>query len=164
MAVTISGSGQIIKQVIQTVKTDTFSYSGSSLVDITGLSVSITPTSSSNKILVMCHVGVGGKYWNTTGTTLNLVRGSTNILTAASNGYSVFFNALAGTIGNTDYAGTVLPLIYLDSPATTSATTYKVQVGNCINATDTGYINRTIVDVVNTRTTSTITVMEIAYA
>jgi hypothetical protein len=52
--------------------------------------------------------------------------------------------------------------MYLDSPATTSATTYKIQV---ITQGSTNYINRTINDVnsiVGTRTASSITVMEIA--
>ena len=101
------------------------------------------------------------KLWNTGGTVINLVRGATNILLPTSNGYSVFFNAWSSSLANTYFHGTVIPLVYLDSPATTSATTYKLQVGNNSGA-DTGYINRTIQDQVNSRTTSTITVMEIS--
>ena len=48
-------SGSII-QVVSTTKTDTFSTSSSSFTDITGLSVSITPASSSNKILILLTV------------------------------------------------------------------------------------------------------------
>ena len=44
---TLNRAGNIL-QVVQTVKTDTFSASHGSTVDITGLSVSITPSSSSN--------------------------------------------------------------------------------------------------------------------
>jgi hypothetical protein len=161
MSVTINGSGQVPVQVQSVVKTDTFSWSGTSPVDITGLSVTITPTSASNKILILCHIGVGGNFWNTGGTVINLVRGATNILLPTSNGYSVFFNAWSSSLANTYFHGTVIPLVYLDSPATTSATTYKLQVGNNSGA-DTGYINRTIQDQVNSRTTSTITVMEIS--
>ena len=53
-----SGVGGKILQVKQTVKTDTFSVSHGSTVDITGLSVSITPTSSSNKVLVTYNTNV----------------------------------------------------------------------------------------------------------
>ena len=71
MAVVINGNGAVtgltalpdsamaegsIVQVKQTVKTDTFSTTSQSAVDVTGLSVSITPTSTSNKILVTYDV------------------------------------------------------------------------------------------------------------
>jgi len=161
MSVTINGSGQIIVQVQSVVKTDTFSYATTTLTDITGLSVSITPTSAANKILVMCHIGVGGDYWNSAGVTLNLVRGSTNILAASTNGNSAFFNAFSSSQGNTNFNGTVLPIMYLDSPATTSAITYKLQAANPTGSF-TCYINRTTQDQTNSRSTSTITVMEIS--
>ena len=54
------------------------------------------------------------------------------------------------------------PIMFLDSPNTTSATTYKVQAGVLSNVV---YVNRTIYDVDNgnaSRSTSTITAMEIA--
>ena len=61
--VTSNGSGVItaagfgkVGQVLQTVKTDTFTSTSTSFTDITGLSVSITPSSTSSKILVMAHV------------------------------------------------------------------------------------------------------------
>lgn len=161
MPVTIRGSGQLIVQVQSVVKTDTFSFATATPVDITGLSVSITPTSASNKILIICHVGVGGSYWSSGGSPLNLVRNSTNILSASSNGYSVSFNTFAGSAGDTAYNFSTIPLIFLDSPATTSATTYKLQAVNAAGAS-TSYINRSVQDQLNNRTTSTITVMEIS--
>jgi hypothetical protein len=154
------GAGAVL-QVVSTTKTDTFSFATATPVDITGLSVSITPTSASNKILIMCHVGVGGNYWSAGGSPLNLVRNSTNILSASSNGYSVNFNAFASTQADTFYTITTLPIVFLDSPATTSATTYKLQVVNATGAS-TSYINRSVQDQAVNRTTSTITVMEIA--
>ena len=70
------GVGKII-QVVSTTKTDTFSHTGStSFVDVTGLSVSITPTNASNKILVFYDC----TYGSTSGHTFfKLVRGSTDI-------------------------------------------------------------------------------------
>jgi hypothetical protein len=49
------GAGAVL-QVISTTKTDTFSVTNSDFVDVTGLSVTITPTSATSKILVMAHV------------------------------------------------------------------------------------------------------------
>jgi hypothetical protein len=101
-----------------TVTASTFSTSSSSLVDITGLSVSITPTSASNKVLVMATVSCGVS----TATELiyaTLARGGTAIgggtdATIISEGRS------------TDRAYN-FSTQFLDSPATTSATTYKTQ-------------------------------------
>ena len=48
------GGGKIL-QVLQTVKTDTFTTTSTSFVDVTGLSVSITPATTSSKILILVH-------------------------------------------------------------------------------------------------------------
>jgi hypothetical protein len=175
MSVTISGDGTItgldadgissqpvfpgnVLQVVSTTKTDTFSTASTSLVDVTGLSVSITPSSATSKILVMV-VASGGGLEGANGMNLALLRGATQIaLGDASGSRSRGFggNQQITNEMNTNTA------IYLDSPATTSATTYKVQAS--VN-TGTGYINRTHNDADNAYTTrgvSSITVMEIA--
>jgi len=74
-----------VLQVVQTVKTDTFSTTalGSSPADVTGMSVSITPSSSSNKILVMVN-GMGG--YNNYQVMVRLVRDSTPISIGDANG------------------------------------------------------------------------------
>lgn len=119
MAVSINGSGSIsgfgcILQVVQTASTAAFTTSSTSFADWTGLSATITPKSATSKILAMVHVSS-----NTTAAgvphTIALVRGSTEIAYEATH-----------SIGN----GYNFPqsLTFLDSPATTSATTYKVQV------------------------------------
>jgi len=51
----LTGVGKVL-QVVQTFKADSFSSSSTSFTDVTGLSVSITPSSASNKILVLCTV------------------------------------------------------------------------------------------------------------
>ena len=101
---------------MQVTKTDQFSTSSTSYVDVTGLSASITPTRSDSKILVRVCVMIG------TGNTANdnfirVLRGSTNILTTD---YCVRNDE--GTSNNTEYTIEVL-----DSPSTTSQTTYKLQ-------------------------------------
>lgn len=142
-----------VLQVVSTTKTDTFSMSGGTFTDITGLSATITPTSSSSKIMVwvtsfQSNSSASGL------TTYNLVRNSTNICQPATS------PSFAGTaVCYTSFADNVFPFsfTFLDSPATTSATTYKVQMKS---NTGTVYINRR--DSADTAVTSTITVMEIA--
>ena len=147
-----------VLQVVSATKTDTFSTASTSLVDVTGLSVSITPSSATSKILVMV-VASGGGDEATNGMNLALLRDATQIaLGDASGSRSRGFGGNQ-QITNAMHTNTA---VYLDSPATTSATTYKVQAS--VN-TGTGYINRTHNDADNAYTTrgvSSITVMEIA--
>ena len=65
-----------VLQVKQTEKTDTFTTTSTSFVDITGLSVTITPSSSSNKILVMYEVAATNSFYVSQ---VNLVRDTTDI-------------------------------------------------------------------------------------
>ena len=146
-----------VLQVVSTTKTDTFSTASGSHVDITGMSVSITPTSSSNKILIVVTIGCIGTDGNAA-VALRLLRGSTVIAqpdvgTAdPRDGFFQFYN------NNQTGIGVGASVNFLDSPATTSSTTYKVSAytngGTC-------YVNRLPGDS-NWHSTSTITVMEIA--
>lgn len=122
----------------------TVTVTGGSYADITGLSVAITPTSSSNKVLVRAVIQFGiGSAVVTPG--FQLVRGSTAIGIGASAGSrtlvgSSVYNA---TAGNT-MATTILE--WLDSPATTSSTTYKVQCLDFSGNSGTVYLNRSTTD------------------
>ena len=156
------GNGCIL-QVLQTVKTDTFTTSSTSYVDITDLSVSITPSSTSNKVLVTMHVNLG--HTNYVSGFLRLVRGSTAISVADSAGSRIACTAAMADDPVDDeincYSAT-----FLDSPSTTSATTYKVQMateasGNTGNV----FVNRSGEDADSNqcaRVVSSITVMEVA--
>lgn len=156
-----TSTGKIL-QVLSTTKTDTFTTTSTSLVDITGLSVAITPSATSSKILVICNVG----YHYKTGKTpaMSLLRDSTVIGQGAAAGSRVqtsFPLASNTPDANNDITSTTIN--FLDSPSTTSSTTYKVQTGTVISGTM--QINRTTSDVDNNnyaRTVSTITVMEVA--
>lgn len=159
-----TGRAGNILQVVSTTKTDTFSSSTTgSFVDVTGLTVTITPTSSSSKILVtaMCSVGNSG-----TGTRsgMKLVRGSTDIAIADAAGSRS--RASFGTFNaHGNAANTQVPTYvqFLDSPSTTSATTYKIQLNT--GDASTMYVNRTGEDGDNSsekRGVSTITVIEVA--
>jgi len=166
--VTSNGSGVItssafgkVLQVVQTVKTDTFTTTSTSFTDITGMSVAITPASTSSKIFVMVNLSTGNTSDRTSG--YQLLRGSTPIGIGDSDG-SNRVEATAGTSSETSSAGQkTVAFTFLDSPSTTSATTYKVQV-ICQGSTQTTTINRSQNDSDNSynyRTISTITVMEI---
>jgi hypothetical protein len=167
MSVTISGSGQVPVQVISTTKTDTTSFvsaSTNTYVDITGMSVTITPTSATNKILVMYTVGVS----NSANATIHirLYRGATSIGQGNASGNRLG-DSLIWRPNGSQYDFDIGPLSssFLDSPATTSATTYKLAatLGSTYNGTF--YLNRSWSDTdfdYAGRTASTITVMEIS--
>lgn len=160
-------SGGKVLQVLQTVKTDTFSTTSGTLTDVTGLSVTITPSSTSSKILVMTTVWASSTYYVGH---VALVRNSTEIgkANSASNRALSFLDFGDDvTVQNTHGKIQCLTGQYLDSPATTSATTYKIQAARRYdNATSpTTYINRSTSDrdtnTYDHRKISTITVMEI---
>jgi len=142
-----------VLQVVSTTKTNVFSSTSTSFVDITGLSVTITPTSTSSTILILVTSNFACSAAGTP-QSFNLVRNSTNIAqpstTPTFNGtvtpyLNLFENSLGWSIN------------FLDSPATTSATTYKIQGKT---AGGTFYVNgRGSADFASI---STITVMEIA--
>jgi hypothetical protein len=110
-----------VLQVVSTTKTDTFSSTSTTYTDITGLSATITPRFSNSRILVMvtCIMMQG------TGTSmLKLVRGSTDICIGDAASNRIRASAAAYKVG----VNSNLSFQFLDSPATTTATTYKLQV------------------------------------
>ena len=123
-----SGYNGGIIQMKQVYKTDTFSMNSNSMTDLTGMTVTITPSSSSNKILIVCNLTYGGQSNGYFG--VNLLRGSTQLgLSTAATGNQLNFSFAVGT-GNGDndyYKCHSASYEFLDSPATTSATTYKLQ-------------------------------------
>ena len=118
----VVGGGKI-NQVVQTVKTDIFTSTTASLTDVTGFSVSITPTATSSKILVMAqyNMGVSSGYKMYS----SLLRGSTEIYRGDSAGSRVRTSFHGKSNANDDL--NTISHIFLDSPNTTSSTTYKIQ-------------------------------------
>ena len=194
MSITINGNGTVsgltaapnltssglttgkVLQVKQTVKTNVFSTNANTMQDVTGLNVSITPSSASNKVLVTVSLSVGGEHGALVA--VNLLRGSTVVAAGdanVSNHNLVTFGAatngsVSGYTGSGKYQSETHSYTFLDSPNTTSATTYKVQVRN-VRANQNEYVvinsayqggqaNDNSTYVLNT--TSTITAQEIA--
>jgi hypothetical protein len=120
-------SGSAVTQIKFATKTDTFSSSSSSYTDITGASVSITPSSASSKILVMCTFSFSAPT-SVTQTMFRAMRDSTAIFLGDSAGSRT--QATAGSTYVADFNGQsalTVSFQFIDSPATTSATTYKLQ-------------------------------------
>ena len=158
-----AGTGKIL-QVVQTVKTDTFTSTSTSYTDVTGMSVSITPSSSSNKVLVTasfnCAVDTDNRW-----SIYQLVRGSTALFigdTASSRSVGSVAHVQESSTG-TGQGVFNLNIVFLDSPNTTSATTYKIQ--GKVQSGATFVINRSDNDTdadYGLRTASSITVQEVA--
>lgn len=160
-----SSSNPIVQQTgsvlqVVTATNSTLVSSTSTTYADTGLSATITPTSSSSKILIL--VNQSGYVSRNTATDCGfgtrLLRGATVILTsvADANGPYDAYTGATGTSG-TRYLLSRHTTVYLDSPATTSATTYKTQgavyVSGTLNFQTTGS---------GSNATSTIILMEIA--
>jgi len=152
-----------ILQVVSTTKTDAFSAVLASGADtaITGLSVSITPTSTSSKVYVIASVSNAVAV---TAADLILKRDSTEI--GLGNAVGSRGRVTAG--GNSPASSRELnssAINFLDSPSTTSSITYSINIFNGRNSSDTVYVNRSSADADAsnfTRSSSTITVMEVA--
>ena len=148
-------------QVLQVTKLDKFSMTSSTYADVTGFAASITPSSSSSKIFVM--VSIGANCTPGSVAEFRLLRGSTEILLADAEGVrsrttTTFY---AGSGAN---AAAGIGINFLDSPNTTSAITYKIQIRSNSDGTIVG-VNRTQDDAngaSSSRQTSTITLMEVA--
>ena len=137
-------SGSII-QVVQGTKTDNFNTTSASDVEISGLSVSITPSSSSNKVLISVHLGmVGAENDGYAGFTLYREIGgsSADLCIGDSGGGNRPSRTFVGTTNNyQDYNAYSASFQYLDSPNTTSAITYKIKVRSGF-ANKNIYVNR----------------------
>jgi len=116
MSVSLYGSGQTVLQVVTATTSSVASTSGSTYIN-TGLSATITPQSTSSKILVIASQQL---YVNSNG----LVVGSQ--IARNSSGVSPSFEYCAW--GASSQVMSNVCLQYLDSPATTSATTYTTQI------------------------------------
>jgi hypothetical protein len=148
-----------VLQVVEANKLDVFSTSSSSYVDVTGWTATITPSATTSKILVVYSATTSVSAATYTG--FQIVRGSTAIGNGTASGSKVAANKAyydaAGAGGESIYGS------FLDSPSTTSATTYKMQVKN--HTTNTLYVGATFTNVDNAACYSTltnITLMEIS--
>ena len=133
-----------ILQVVNTVESTAIATTSTTYSDV-GLSLSITPSSTSNKILVMVSIPAGVEPGSTSkGWTGQLLRDSTQIAYEPSVGWT----------NVSEYAGEHVSWSVLDSPATTSAITYKVQHKSQVSGVQ--------VNSLGNNSTATITAMEVS--
>jgi len=141
MAITINGSGTVsgitagltaaampagsVLQVLQSTRTDLISTTSATYADV--LTQAITPSSASNKILIFYQgmectdAGDGNSY-----SSYKLLRGSTSIYNGTASNSAI--GVSSGRYGRqSSYQSDPVQIMYLDSPSTTSATTYKIQ-------------------------------------
>lgn len=146
----VPASGMPTGSVIQTVNVvfSTQASSASSTYADTGLTGSITPISATSKILVLVNLVGVFKETNNTTPFFKLVRNSSDLIVLDTTpGYN---NSTTGSgVGSVSTS-------YLDSPATTSSTSYKIQIKSA-NNNGTVYMNYNGYGAIN----STITLLEI---
>jgi len=155
-----------VLQVVSAIKTDTFSFSvtARTWTSVTGLSASITPSSASNKVLVTAVVSISlTNTYNAVGGRVTRNGSAVAVGDTAGSRASAFFGSddwLSAAAANQGQ----IYISFLDSPSTTSAVTYQLQLINDRD-TETIYVNRSQGDNDNSqyfRNASSITVMEIA--
>jgi hypothetical protein len=134
---TVIGAGAVLQVIANTTSSST--ATGTSTYVDTNSIATITPTSSTSKILVIVYCGQVAKSANDTQLNLRLVRGATEIFIAVA----INQGLNAQLTGNPT-------IVYYDSPSTTSATTYKVQARTNCPATfqwDTGKSNIILMEI-----------------
>jgi hypothetical protein len=166
---TLHAPGHVI-QVVNNIQTVPLSSTSTTFVSVSGLTVNITPKSSTSKFLVEAQVN---HLSCETGTivTVRLVRDNT-VIAGHSSGSGIadstgsFITGGGGDAENNSYTGgnhrkiSGGAISFLDSPSTTSALTYKVQFATA-TSTQTVYLNRWALNS-DMGSSSSITVMEIA--
>jgi hypothetical protein len=162
---TASGFGKL-GQIQSTTLSSTLSFTSSTtstFADISGLSVNITPTATSSKILIMflLNIAVGGGSKH-----MRLVRDSTAISIGDAGSSNQIQSTISSRPTSSNYDLDISPLAgnFLDSPSTTSQVTYKIQATLGATYNNTIYINRSVSNSNNDfhpRPVSTITVMEV---
>ena len=158
------GAGSVL-QVVSSVKTDVASASVNRNSDWVGhgLSVSITPSSASNKILIFGQVTVGSGIND--GISLSIFKDSSVLAGATGDADSQRKRQTAGAEIDYDFSVTTIPIHYLDTAGGTSSITYQPAFNISNSGSYTVYLNRTgndNNDLAYVRTISVISAMEIA--
>ena len=157
-----------ILQVVSTTKTDTFSASLAAGAEaaITGLTASITPSSTDSEIFALVNVNGAQSTGQYEQFGVRLYRDSTEIGSGTASGdRTTVLGAVRGP--NTAQAATIGNVVgqYLDSPATISALVYSVYLVTLQSSTATHVVNRSADDSdarIHARTSSSITLLEVS--
>jgi len=156
-------AGNII-QVAQTYKNDTFTSESATFVEVTGMKCSITPTSSSSKILITANVHAAGESWNYGVVVFKIIYASDNtnyadiaLPSSGSINAHMAQQLYSNSNGNTESNQSCVSWSYLHSPSTTNEIGYKIQ--GRIQSAGSWWVNRSASSHFST---SSITLMEVA--
>ena len=158
---TAAGNEGTGPNVVQAIKTNTFTTTSSSFVDITDLEATITPSTGTAKVLVIVQLTYGVPNGSGIGH-FKVVGGNTSVYVGGADGSrvsAVFGGGSPANLSDATFSGGI---VFLDAPLSSSPTTYKVQ---CRQANvGTVFINRSSADAnsaATTRGASSITVIEV---
>jgi hypothetical protein len=162
------GGGSAILQVVSTTMTAPFTVSvptggSGTSTEVTGLTATITPSSTTSKILV--DVNTNMNVTGDQGISFLIRRNGTILSGAVGDASSGRQSVTTGVRFGSGYSIGAASLAYLDSPETTSAITYSIVLGSSNTATQTAYVNRSVTDAAvgpSPRGISTIILMEVA--
>jgi hypothetical protein len=152
------GGGGKVLQVVSVTKVDSFTTTSTSFVDVTGLTASITPSSTNSRILIIGKMAINPRSSGALGYS-QLLRGNTVIGGGTETGSRP--SAMSTFVADPAVGTTDLSFNFVDSPASVSSQTYQIQTR--VNTGTIG-INTTSEDndtASRARTSSTITLMEI---
>lgn len=154
----LRGAFRILQVTSATVDNITQSTTSSTMSDITGLSVTLTPQATSSKVFIIASINVGAN-GAADNTFYNLKRDTTTLApgTGATNNVTAAYRFSYDGAGFQTFQIANLCITYLDSPSTTSSTTYKMQWATRVG---TLYLNRA--GDTNIGVSSTITAFEIS--
>lgn len=160
-----TGGGGGIVQVKTATKTDQFTSTSTSFVDITGLSVDMTLSKSTHKILIRYDILFGGDWWTSGPAYLSLVADSTRIGIGTAgddtnSNVTTFHNLYANNANNSSYNVATSTASFLYTPSDTNSHTYKVQ-GRMQNSSSGFSINRRWIND-DRCAISTLTLMEVS--
>jgi hypothetical protein len=160
-----AGNAGIGSNVVQTVKTDTFTTTNTTFTNVTGLAVTITPSSATAKVLVIAQIayGLGG---SATGPIFRMTRDGSAVYVgdAASNRARAVFGGRNGVNG-LEFMLATGSIVFLDSPEQATATVYQIQALESPLTGGTVCVNRSNDDGDNdqrVRGASSITAIEVA--
>ena len=164
----LTGTG-VVKQVLNSLTSDKSSYvTGTSYagVEVTPLTLSITPASTSNRVMVNYDITFEGNTGSTLGFRLYRVVGGVPTLIGINTANTSQWNVTFVSPYDADNNSTPMPANYLfvDSPNTTSEVTYKLHLVTTNTTSYTMNLNRSTTDPKNTyeETTSSVTLTEVA--
>lgn len=116
----LRGAFRILQVTSAPVTAKTFSTTSTSYVDVTGLSLSITPQSATSTILLFCSVGCGNSNAGIGAAYFQFMRNSTSVGSSTDGSFFAITQSADAPANASN--------LYIDTPATTSTITYKMQV------------------------------------